>query len=89
MLPSLHRNPSRHLASHSVRERWPSVSLTYTSSIGPPWEAHRGANSQEATVRQLETDIRAFIDRHNQNPKPFKSDQILASRRKLRIDFAP
>jgi hypothetical protein len=24
------------------------------------------------SVRQLEADIRAFIDRHNENPKPFK-----------------
>src|SRR5215211_6668493 len=35
------------------------------------------------SVRQLEADIRTFIDRHNQNPKPFKwtksADQILAS----------
>jgi transposase len=35
------------------------------------------------SVRQLQADIRAFIDRHNQNPKPFKwtksADQILAS----------
>jgi len=35
------------------------------------------------SVRQLEADIRAFIDRHNQNPRPFKwtksGDQILAS----------
>jgi transposase len=35
------------------------------------------------SVKQLEADIRAFIDRHNQNPKPFKwtksADQILAS----------
>jgi transposase len=35
------------------------------------------------SVRQLETDIRSFIDRHNQNPRPFKwtksADQILAS----------
>ena len=35
------------------------------------------------SVRQLETDIRTFIDLHNRNPKPFKwtksADQILAS----------
>src|SRR5260370_39531059 len=35
------------------------------------------------SVRQLEADIRAFIDRPNQNPRPFKwtksADQILAS----------
>jgi transposase len=35
------------------------------------------------SVRELEADIRAFIDRHNQNPRPFKwtksADQILAS----------
>jgi transposase len=35
------------------------------------------------SVRQLEADIRAFIDWHNQNPQPFKwtksADQILAS----------
>jgi len=35
------------------------------------------------SVRQLESDIRSFIDRHNENPKPFKwaksADQILAS----------
>jgi hypothetical protein len=36
-----------------------------------------------ASVRQLEADIRTCIDRHNENPKPFKwaksADQILAS----------
>jgi hypothetical protein len=35
------------------------------------------------SVRHLLADIRVFIDRHNQNPKPFKwtksADQILAS----------
>ena len=35
------------------------------------------------SVRQLKADIRAFIDRHNKNPKPFRwtksADQILAS----------
>ena len=35
------------------------------------------------SVRQLEADIRSFINRHNQNPRPFKwtksADQILAS----------
>ena len=35
------------------------------------------------SVRQLEADIRIFIDLHNKNPKPFKwtksADQILAS----------
>ncbi len=34
------------------------------------------------SVRQFEADIRSFIDRHNQNPRPFKwtksADQILA-----------
>ena len=28
------------------------------------------------SVRQLEADIRAFIDRHNQNPRPFKWTKI-------------
>jgi hypothetical protein len=35
------------------------------------------------SVSQLEADIRSFIERHNQNPRPFKwtksADQILAS----------
>ena len=34
------------------------------------------------SVRQLEADIRTFIDQHNKNPKPFRwtsADQILAS----------
>ncbi|MEH6727072.1 MAG: IS630 family transposase [Hyphomicrobiales bacterium] len=35
------------------------------------------------STRQLETDIRAFIERHNENPKPFKwtksADEILAA----------
>ena len=35
------------------------------------------------SVAQLEADIRAFIERHNDNPKPFKwtksADEILAS----------
>jgi len=39
------------------------------------------------SVGQLEADIRAYIDRHNENPKPFKwtksSDQVLASVKRL------
>jgi hypothetical protein len=35
------------------------------------------------SVRQLEADIRTFVDLHNKNPKPFKwtksAEQILAS----------
>jgi hypothetical protein len=35
------------------------------------------------SVKQLEADIRIFIDLHNKNPRPFKwtksADQILAS----------
>ena len=35
------------------------------------------------STKQLETDIRAFIERHNQNPKPYRwtksADEILAS----------
>jgi|SRR6516165_974916 len=41
------------------------------------------SRSSEVSVRQLEADIRTFIDLHNRNPKPFKwtksADQILAS----------
>jgi hypothetical protein len=37
----------------------------------------------DTSVRQLEADTRDFIDRHNQNPRPFKwtksADQILTS----------
>jgi hypothetical protein len=43
-------------------------------------QTQRGVHT---SVRQLEADIRTFIDLHNQNPKPFKwtksADQILAS----------
>jgi hypothetical protein len=43
----------------------------------------RRARGVHTSVRQLEADIRTFIDRHNENPKPFKwaksADQILAS----------
>jgi transposase len=39
------------------------------------------------SVKQLETDIRRFIDRHNENPKPFRwtksADEILASIRRF------
>ena len=49
------------------------------------------------SVRQLQADIRTFIDRHNENPKPFKwvksADQILlrlnASARKHSRPYAP
>src|SRR6201988_1264997 len=44
------------------------------------WQIQRGV---QTSVRQLEADIRTFIDLHNKNPKPFKwtksADQILAS----------
>jgi hypothetical protein len=37
----------------------------------------------DTSVAQLEADIRSFIDRHNDNPKPFRwtksADDILAS----------
>ncbi len=40
------------------------------------------------SVKQLEADIRTFIDLHNRNPKPFKwtksADQILASVKRFR-----
>ena len=43
-------------------------------------QLQRGAYT---STKQLEADIRAFIDRHNQDPKPFKwaktADDILAS----------
>jgi hypothetical protein len=36
-----------------------------------------------ASTKQLETDIRAFIERYNENPKPYRwtksADEILAS----------
>ena len=44
------------------------------------------------STRQLEADIRAFIDKHNEDPKPFKwtksADQILAAVKRfcLRVD---
>jgi hypothetical protein len=44
------------------------------------------------SVRQLEADIRAFIDRHNENPKPFKWTkswlQLSASAAKLSRPYA-
>ena len=53
-------------------ERW-SAELTRK-------QIRRGAHT---SVRQLEADIRTFIDQHNKNAKPFKwtksADQILAS----------
>src|SRR6478735_7638037 len=43
-------------------------------------QIHRGVHT---SVKQLEADIRIFIDLHNKNPRPFKwtksADQILAS----------
>jgi hypothetical protein len=45
--------------------------------------ARRFRRGAHTSVGQLEADIRTFIDRHNENPKPFKwiksADQILAS----------
>jgi hypothetical protein len=42
------------------------------------------------SVKQLEADIRSFIDRNNQNPRPFKwtksADQILASVQSVLFD---
>jgi hypothetical protein len=36
-----------------------------------------------SSTKQLETDIRAFIERHNENPRPYRwtksADEILAS----------
>ena len=43
-------------------------------------QLRRGVHTSTA---QLEADIRAFIDRHNENPRPYKwtksADEILAS----------
>jgi hypothetical protein len=48
-----------------------------------PIDAENAALCGPQLVRQLEADIRTFIDLHNRNPKPFKwtksADQILAS----------
>src|SRR5258708_32201835 len=47
------------------------------------WFAELNQRGVHTSVRQLEADIRTFIDLHNKNPKPFKwtksADQILAS----------
>ncbi len=47
-------------------------------------QLQRGA---QRSTRQLETDIRAFIDTHNRDPKPFKwtksADGILAAAKTL------
>ena len=63
--------------------------------MGPPQseltrkQLQRGVHR---STRQLETDIRAFIDRHNEDPKPFKwtksADDILAAVKRfcLRVD---
>jgi hypothetical protein len=68
----LERQVRRHRIAHRHVERW-FAELTRK-------RLRRGVHTP---VRQLEADIRAFIDHHNQNPKPFKwtksADQILAS----------
>ena len=53
-----------------------------SAPVGEPSLTPRALAAARA-VKQLEADIRTFIDRHNENPKPFKwvksADQILAS----------
>src|SRR6476659_6390439 len=79
ILPSLSLRPHYHVhfpptsaSSINQVERW-FAELTRK-------RLQRGVHT---SVRQLEDDIRTFIDRHNQNPRPFKwtksADQILAS----------
>ena len=41
------------------------------------------------STRQLEADIRAFIDRHNENPKPYQMDQIRRRNPRLRQTLLP
>ena len=59
------------------------VAVLTQLEIGSSSPASGSVAGIHASLRQLEADIRAFIDRHNQNPKPFKwtksADQILAS----------
>jgi hypothetical protein len=51
--------------------------------LGGALDRKRLQRGVHTSVRKLEADIGAFIDRHNQNPRPFKwtksADQILAS----------
>jgi hypothetical protein len=73
---------SRQLRRHgSIRSNAGSLSSPENgSSAVARKRLQRGVHT---SVRKLEADIRAFIDRHNQNPRPFKwtksADQILAS----------
>jgi len=51
----------------------PKNSFAVWARVGLLTELGGSAPGEEYTsVRQLEADIRSFIDRHNQNPKPFK-----------------
>ena len=65
----------------SRRPRRPGSIRSNAGSPNSPESSSDAASTPPA--RQLEADIRAFIDRHNENPKPYRwtksADEILAS----------
>ena len=75
----LARRPHYHVHFTSTSASWINQVERWFAELTRK-QIQRGVHT---SVRQLEADIRTFIDVHNRNPKPFKwtksADQILAS----------
>ena len=67
----------------SISRRLPRHGSIRLSAGSPSSPESKSSGGVDTSIRQLEADIRTFIDLHNKNPKPFKwtksADQILAS----------
>ena len=88
MVPVMTRNccqqeRSGSLAMFTTSASWINQVGRWFAQLTRKW-LRRGVHT---SVRQLQADILTFIDRHNQNPRPFKwtksADQILAPVRRF------
>src|SRR5262245_50745778 len=76
MMPGVPERRTHSYVRHGTTSLFAALDVASGFVIGKCYKRHRAAELFEA-------DIRSFIDRHNQNPRPFKwtksADQILAS----------
>jgi hypothetical protein len=79
MMPGIPERRTHSYVRHGTTTLFAALDVASGFVIGKCYKRHRAV---EFSVRQLEADIRTFIDLHNKNPKPFKwtrfADQILA-----------
>jgi transposase len=80
----LARRPHYHVRFTPTSASWINQVERWFAEL-PRKQLRRGVHT---STKQLETDIRAFIERHNENRKPYRwtksADEILASAKRFR-----